>query len=71
MVSERLSSSDFDNMTKAGFRVFRKSERICPAVEEYAESTRRWRTLRKFGSIQARDSFLSGLLYEKFNVCVN
>lgn len=71
LVSEKLSVSDFDNMKKAGFRVFRKSERMCPAVEEYAESTRRWRTLRKFGSIQARDGFLSELLYEKCNVCVN
>lgn len=71
LVSENLSTSDFDCMKKAGFRVFRKSERMCPAVEEYAESTRRWRTLRKFGSIQARDGFLSGLLYDKCNVCVN
>lgn len=71
LVSENLSTSDFDCMKKTGFRVFRKSERMCPAVEEYAESTRRWRTLRKFGSIQARDNFLSGLLYEKCNVCVN
>lgn len=71
LVSERLSSSDFDNMKKAGFRIFRKAERICPAVEEYTESTRRWRTVRKFESIQARDSFLSGLLDDKSNVCVN
>ena len=71
LVSGKLSVSDFDNMKKAGFRIFRKPERIYPAIEEYTESTRRWRTFRKFESIQARDSFLSGLLDDNHSLLVN
>lgn len=71
LVSEKPKASDFDNMKKAGFRVFRKSEGRTPAIEEYMEESRRWKNFKKFPSVNMRDCFFSELLYEKLNVSVN
>lgn len=71
LVSENPKASDYDNMKKAGFRVFRKSEGRTPAIEEYTEESRRWKKFKKFPSVNMRDCFFSELLYEKLNVSIN
>lgn len=71
LASKKLSSSDFDCMKKAGFRVFRKSGRGVPSIEEYVEESRRWRTFKKFPSVSMMDCFLSGLLDDNHSLLVN